>query len=661
MLLRRPSSSIANSRRAKALLDCVGIRGKLGQLSRSFWAVAAFPWVAISLPVLVVGVGTSSLFALDQKEANANPVVDDRRLTPEELIAEQVPEARRRIEAFHGEALGKSNRTLQIVYWTPADREPAPEYRERLTRVLRHVQGFYAKEMERLGFGRSTFKLEDDGDGLVKIHLVKGAANYSDYNVQSGARIRRESLPVLSKAGVNADQETVVIFCNMSNWDPESGKISQNSPYYAGGGLNGGTAWQVDSPILDSDKLADKMPVVSDGQYGRISIGKYNSIFVGGVCHELGHAFGLPHNKERPDEQALFGTALMGSGNRSYGDELRSEGKGSFLTLGEGLRLATHPLFLSSDEGIAVPRSSTIDEIEISKSGDGKSFVVSGRVVASPECYAVVAYMDPVGGSDYDATTITAVPDKDGRFKLDCYALKANSASELRLVACTVGGGSIGDQTLVIPYSVSKEGDVDLSLHETRHKLQSVVDAVDGRNLSQAKSEVGRLRRANAEAQILEVAEAILAGAQTPTRTPAEAKGKMGNLSELKPSQAKLGYGRPVFNRLPEGGGLIMSGGEMFARGIYAHAPSLHVYDLGEKWKKFRGRVGVADGRGGSCVFVIKADEKILWQSDVLKEGKTVAFEVNVENVKSLQLIVEDGGDGKASDWGLWLNPELSR
>src|SRR5690606_23776384 len=102
----------------------------------------------------------------------------------------------------------------------------------------------------------------------------------------------------LQAAGIEADKETIVIFCNMSNWDPKTGTMSQNSPYYASGGLRNGTAWQVDSALLDAGLLKEKEPQLRDGQYGRISVGRYNSIFVGGVCHELGHALGLPHNQE---------------------------------------------------------------------------------------------------------------------------------------------------------------------------------------------------------------------------------------------------------------------------------------------------------------------------------------------------------------------------
>ena len=54
-----------------------------------------------------------------------------------------------------------------------------------------------------------------------------------------------------------------------------------------------------------------------------------------------------------------------------------------------------------------------------------KGFEFSGKVTGEPPVYAVVGYLDPEGGSDYDATTTTAVPDKEGRFTLDCQALVA--------------------------------------------------------------------------------------------------------------------------------------------------------------------------------------------------------------------------------------------
>ena len=150
--------------------------------------------------------------------------------TPREEIARQVPAALAVLDRWHAVDAVPADRKLHLVYWTPADREPAPQYRQRLTRVLRDVQQFYRTEMRRMGFGDRTIRLVAEPDGLLQIHLVRGAKPYADYDVKSGQAIRRECLPALRAAGLDADRETVVIFCNMSNWDPAAGTMSQNSP-----------------------------------------------------------------------------------------------------------------------------------------------------------------------------------------------------------------------------------------------------------------------------------------------------------------------------------------------------------------------------------------------------------------------------------------------
>ncbi len=59
--------------------------------------------------------------------------------------------------------------------------------------------------------------------------------------------------------------------------------------------------------------------------------------------------------------------------------------------------------------------------------------------------------------------------------------------------------------------------------------------------------------------------------------------------------------------------------------------------------------------------FVIEGDGKTLWQSSVVKAGKAVPFQTDLTGVRQLTLRTEDGGDGAADDWGLWLAPVLSR
>lgn len=580
--------------------------------------------------------------------------------SPQDEIAEQVPKALAILNRWHAADPEPGDRRLHLIYWTPADREPAPRYRERLSAILLDIQKYYRAEMKRMGFGERTIRLHNEADGLLKIHLVRGAKPYAQYDVKSGREIRNECLPVLKQVGIDAEKETIVIFCNMSNYDAAAGTINQNSPYYAGGSKSGGTAWQVDSPILDVDLLDDKEPRVRDGQYGHISVGKYNSIFIGGVAHELGHALGLPHNAERPDQKSAFGTALMGSGNRTYGDDRRGEGRGSFLTLAHGLRLASHPIFSGSIKGMNRRASAKPHDIEITASGS--SFKVRARVTADPPCYAVVGYMDPAGGSDYDATTCTAVPDAEGWFTLQCDALRKGKAGELRIVALQANGGGLGDKTYGVPYSVDGDGKVDLSSAVASLKLVSLAKTVNEGNAAAAAAEVVRLRKGGADPTLLQVAESLAATVDfKPGPAPSEVKADRCHLSESTWSHARVGWGKPVANRLPGDTAILRAGGRVYARGLYAHAPASYQWTVGGHWSTLTADAGMADGNGGSVVFVVLGDGKELWRSTTVKEQQVVPVNVDVKGVQSLELRVENAGDGNASDWGVWLNPTLER
>jgi len=584
--------------------------------------------------------------------------------TPQQKITDQVPRAVSILNNWQAQDAVKAEKKVHLVYWSPADREPPTGYVVRLAAIMEDIRRFYGREMVRLGFGPRSIQLDKGKDGRPVIHVVRGEKPYASYGPESGGDIRKECLPVLTAAGLDPEKETIVIFCNMANWNQATRTITQNSPYYASGTNCNGTAWQVDSPILNLDFLDKKEPRVKDGQYGDISVGKYNSIFIGGICHELGHALGLPHNCERPDEKEAFGTALMGSGNRSYGDQLRGEGKGSFLTLAHGLRLASHPIFSGSSKGLDIPANAAPTDIRINNLG--KSFSFSARVVADPPVYAVVGYMDPAGGGDYDATTCTAVPDEAGNFTLEADALAAGKAGVFRVVTLQANGaaGSFASPTpqFTYPYRVDKEGTVDTSSAAAFAALRPLLAEVAASSTIAARNILRGIAEKKPDPKLLEAGEVIASslGFRAGKAPSAESRSPC-RLSEASMTEATVGYGKAIPNRLPGDNLLFSCGARLFSRGLYAHAPAIHRWDLGGKWGSLKGHAGFPDGiDGGSCVFVIKGDGRELWRSEKTGPGTLRSYELPVDGVKELQFIVEDGGDGNRSDWGCWFEPELS-
>lgn len=589
------------------------------------------------------------LFAVTQQSWAASPVDEH----------EQAMAARRILDAWQTEQPDRESRFLHLVCWTPSDREFPAEYQARLTRIMEHIRSFYAREMERLGFGNLSINLNYDDEKQLVIHTVRGRHQSEHYAVQSGREIRKECLPVLEAAGINAGNETVVIFCNLATWDPKLRQFRHKSPYYAGGSFRHGTAWQLDSPELDSRNLKLTQPMIQDGQYGRISLGKHNSIFIGGIAHELGHALGLPHCKARPDE-AIRGTALMGSGNRTYGNELRGEGKGSFLTLAHGLRLASHPQFSSSVKGMLSKATASIEKLSIS--ADGNSISVSGIVKGTPPVYAVVAYFDPAGGSDYDSTTATAVPASDGRFTLSSSALKRGKQGQLRLFPLHVNGSAAGQMSRTrfrYPYRISDDGTPDVSQIQLQITLAPVVAALARSDADTAIKLSSQIQSARAS----RIARHLTRPAKR-TQTPETYDGDADrvSLTSLKPDSMRVGWAVPVFNRVPDQTLLLKSGNEqIFETGIYAHAPARHTYQLGKKWSSLAGQVGLASGHSGTVEFEIKGDGKRLWKSSVVKSGTLLNFDVKLDNVTTLELLTHTTNDGPVADWALWLEPILYR
>ena len=584
-----------------------------------------------------------------------------KKLLPGEPAQADMERARRLLQQWEEEAPEKARRVMRICYWSPVDREPQPEYRQRLTRVMKHIQDFYRHEMAGWGFPNRTIQLELAEDGLLQLHLVQGrlkSVECSEGDPKDGREIKQDCLAKLRDAGIDGEKETLVIFCNLADWDAETRTMGHHSPYYASGDSRGGTAWQVDSPLLDADLLAVKDQALQDKQYGRISLGKYNSIFIGGVCHELGHALGLPHCKECAASRAARGTALMGSGNRTYGEELRGEGFGSFLTLPHALKLAAHPQFSGSVKQMDTRAKAEFSAWQFKPSSDG--LVVNGVVSASLPVHAVLAYADPAGGGDYDSAIAAAVPESDGHFKLTLPPTeKKNTSMSLHFVAVCVNGaataGVWSSQAYTMNGRISAEGAYDVTKAEQKIEFDQIWPI-----FREGKLFAPDLAKLSPRVQaLLHRLQAPDSAAGKPAPADVVANAAAIPLSDTAPLHAETGWAGVHFDRMPEGGPLPGPEG-LFEHGLYAHANSLFEYQLGGRWDSFTGTACVLQGGYGRVEATILGDDRVLWQSSTLKAGDLGTFNVDVKGVQKLTLRIT-GKDKINGAWGAWGEPLLRR
>ncbi len=597
---------------------------------------------------------------------------------------DQAPMAVKIIDAYHGKRPVTPPKKLHIVYFTPSDRDPEPRYQERLTAIMEDIQAFYRDGMQRAGFGPKTFDLDRDAKGKIIFHLVKGKEPESDFprplsermsgDPIASAKVIADCQPKLKAAGISFERETVLIFCNLANWDEKQRSFRHHSPYAGRSTQTSGLCFAVDTVIQNRDDIVKKEPLLKDAEWGTESLGKFNTIFIGGIAHELGHAFALPHCGERWDEKPL-GTSIMGAGNHTYHNERRGEGKGSFLTMASAMRLAARPIFNGSDKEEAKPAQVETCKLTLSTNltrSDLRhrrgALRLEGTVIGSPPIYGVIAYFDSMHDdqSAYHAPTATSVPDAEGRFAIEVSDLPSCANGQLRVEFCHANGAVSGGH---LSFTVTPEGRTDLTQWELRDALEPIADAVARNQLDDAKAAMRELEENNPSEAAKEISRRLIASLDSPKSTPVSVPDEIKKLplGDAKPQSAEVGWLKPAQNRVPTNDNVpspLLDSGKIYATGLYAHSPSRYTFDLGGKWKTLRGEAGIHSLHQPyaiGVVFVIKTDGKEVFRSAVIRGSSKASYDVNVSGAKFLELIVEKASERNGNNWALWLDPTLSR
>lgn len=232
--------------------------------------------------------------------------------TPNPVIAS----AQQRIAAFHaGEK--PSGSVVRLVYFHPADRDPLPDYAARLDRIMTDISGFFRDGLEqRFAVKSGGLPLERKAGKLV-IHMVRGQHPAAHYEHTSGDETWAEVRKALAGT-IDPEREHVLILYGLCRREPD-GRFVFDAPYYGAtwSDQRHGLCHAADCDVLDPLLLTanDKPMVFTEHYYPRIemTLAKFNSWYLGGIAHELGHGLGLPHDNGGPGEAP--GISLMGGGN----------------------------------------------------------------------------------------------------------------------------------------------------------------------------------------------------------------------------------------------------------------------------------------------------------------------------------------------------------
>ncbi|MDB6152218.1 MAG: hypothetical protein JWL90_671 [Chthoniobacteraceae bacterium] len=573
-----------------------------------------------------------------------------------------IKEAQRAVTAYHTghEASGAM---LRVVYFHPSDREPLPGYEERLNRILNDVSEFYRDGLIRFGIASQGLPLEKK-DGRLVLHVVKGKLPASGYQHESGNKTAAEIRAALA-GRVDMDREHVLVLYALCRKEAD-GRYVFDAPYYGGGSQRGGLCHAADCELLDPALLKEtgNKIVYTEHYYPRIeqTVAKFNSMYLGGTAHELGHGLGLSHDSGNPEEKS-FGTSLMGSGNLTYRQEVWGGGAPVYLSRASILQLASHPLITGSDRGrwdaIGGNFTSLLYSVE---KGDLK---IQGQAAGNIPPYAVIAYVWPASQStDHGARTFP-VGLTDGGFTLVLNGLRPDSY-HLKLAALHVNGGTT---TREYNFQFDAKGAPDAAALNASWITSRAENAVMKRDAN-AQTLLTDDAIAAAPAGLVQRKLQLLRTVLKPVQPLdlATATEESVFLSDAAWSDAKVGWGSVArnffwFDQNIQNGVFLTLRGQFYDKGLYAHSPSRYLFAVDQKWKRFTATIGLRDGAQaqGSAVFVVRGDGRELYRSPVLRAGEIAELELPIANVKELELLA-DGGEGHPhNSWAIWVNPQVAR
>jgi len=550
--------------------------------------------------------------------------------------------------------ISKENKTrpvVKVVYFHAADKEPLTNWKERLNFTLQDVSQYYKEELAKYGIQSDGIPFEEEASNQIVFNLVQGSMPSQKYDTNSGQQIQQEIEKKL-KGKIDFSKDHVLIINGLCE-KRDNKSYFFHSPYFGTGSANNGLCQVADCELLDSRLLTDTLQIMTFSEMfvtnKTCHVAEFNSWYVGGIAHELGHVFGLPHDNGNPAELSPDTRSLMGQyGSRHYREYLWGKGQSSVFSTAGILQLISHPVFNPSEKSDKASLSGlSLDEITCIRTHSGIQINIDFSSSLLP--YGAVALVRSVNQSEYFNTSFSTgitgnafnfefgnLP--QGHYSLTCILLlpDGNTASFPAVFVVDNEG---------YRQEISLLGNSRVNIKKLHKKL-----------LDQKENHLVE--------QKLKIIEDIINGVEA-----TDLKTFTGNkiyLSDAKWEKANVGWESParnIYSYENEAVFFLENRGRFYSKGIFAHSPSLYRFNLDGKWRKLSATVGIRDGAHiqGSARFTVIGDGKILYKSDALRVNQSETFELNVKNINTLELRAEGTEGHNHNSWAVWLNPLLEK
>jgi len=316
--------------------------------------------------------------------------------------------------------LGRRHK-VRLFYFVPKDRRPTARYADKIGVLMAFVNDLYVRDLRSKGYPLVGLDFEFQRSKLL-VHMVSGKDSAGEYNGEpnyDGQRQWRLILPEVEAALGKAADNLYVIFLETYGDGPAkfefSGGLALGARFSASGGAGMFSAWvlrdEFCATTIDGQLryLADETPIVGRTALHRMKPDSPRFEFIedgfGAVAHELGHAFGLTHDRRADDVD------IMGNGFRHLRNNyLGTPGpKAGFLM--ESARMLRWSRFISPQVDLSDNQPPVARITHPTKLKAGATTILVGGELTDDKGLAAVLFFAPkpdwvVGGFDLEGPLV---------------------------------------------------------------------------------------------------------------------------------------------------------------------------------------------------------------------------------------------------------------